>query len=76
MSSETLDADFYHRRSELCLELAAMVPTARPLFSRLRALSVVYATKAAAAADSKDNGVRQAAQQGGTLISSQRLRQT
>jgi hypothetical protein len=60
MSSEMLDADFYHRRSEVCLELAAMVPTARPLFSRLRALAAAYATKAAAAADFKDNGDRQA----------------
>ena len=49
MSAETLDADFYRRRHDLCLELAAMVPTARPLFLRLSSLAEAYAEKAAAA---------------------------
>ena len=49
MKTETLDAEFYRRRHELCLELAAMAPTARPLFLRLQALAESYAKKAAAA---------------------------
>ena len=75
MSSETLDADFYHRRSELCLELAAMVPSAKPVFSRLHALAAVYATKASAAG-SKSNGIQHAPRLEGTRTSSPRLRQT
>jgi hypothetical protein len=50
MSAETLDADFYRRRHDLCLELAALVPTARPLSLRLSSLAQTYAEKAAAAA--------------------------
>jgi hypothetical protein len=49
MSAETLDADFYRRRHDLCLELAAMVPAAKPLFLRLSSLAEIYAEKAAAA---------------------------
>ena len=52
MNGETLDADFYRRRQELCLELAAIVPTAKPLFLRLSSLAETYAGKAAAAAKS------------------------
>jgi len=50
MGAETLDADFYRRRHDLCLELAAVVPTASPLFLRLSSLAQTYAEKAAAAA--------------------------
>jgi hypothetical protein len=49
MTAGTMDADFYRRRQELCLELAAMVPTAKPLFRRLSSLAETYAEKAAAA---------------------------
>jgi hypothetical protein len=52
MNPETMDADFYRRRHELCLELAAMVPTAKPLFLRLSSLAETYAEKATAATDS------------------------
>jgi hypothetical protein len=52
MNAETLDADFYRRRHDLCLELAAVVPTAKPLFLRLSSLAQTYAEKAAAAAKS------------------------
>jgi hypothetical protein len=60
MNGETLDADFYRRRQELCLELAAMVPTTKPLFLRLHSLAETYAGKAAAAA-AKSAGVPQPA---------------
>jgi hypothetical protein len=54
MSAETLDADYYRRRHDVCLELAAMVPTARPLFLRLSSLAQTYAEKAATAAKSPE----------------------
>ena len=52
MNAETMDADFHRRRQELCLELTAMVPTAKPLFLRLSSLAETYAEKAAAATSS------------------------
>jgi hypothetical protein len=52
MDGETMDADFYRRRQELCLELAAIVLTAKPLFLRLSSLAETYAEKAATVANS------------------------
>ena len=54
MSAEALDADFYRRRQDLCLELAAVVPNSRSLFLRLSSLAQTYAEKAAAAAKSPE----------------------
>jgi hypothetical protein len=52
MNANTLDAEFYRRRHDLCPELAGIVPTSKPLFLRLSSLAETYAEKAAAPAKS------------------------
>jgi hypothetical protein len=55
MSVESLDADFYRRRAELCHQLAGAAHAAKPLFSRLYFLAQAYSAKASAA-ESREAG--------------------
>jgi len=49
MNAETLDAEYYHSRAQLCQKLADSARAAKPLFVRLCKLAQAYETKAGAA---------------------------
>jgi hypothetical protein len=59
MYAETLDADFYRQRANLCYKLADKAHAARPLYSRLHFLAKAYEDKAKAAnvQSAKEGGV-------------------
>jgi hypothetical protein len=52
MDAQTLDADFYRERAQLCHKLAGAATAAKPLFTRLHLLAKKYEEKAESA-DSK-----------------------